>query len=234
MGGFRSKAIITSHETNPEALKHLGPVLGHDWSPESDELTFHFKIKAKLFNKRSKEILITLDNVKDLLLNRRCCLGILSQFYDPIGLCSPVVIPYRLAMKSIIVQKLDWDQELPDDQKKVWTGMITDMLKCPSVSFPRKAVGDEVDNPWMELIGYWDGSLSAFCAAIYVRWLEDPQSERWNVRLLTSKSRVTPCSGLTTPHSELCGLLMLCRLMNTAVESMSKPVRRITLIGGSF
>merc|ERR1712131_239332 len=109
--------------------------------------------------------------------------------------------------------------------------MTKDLIESPEIIFPRKVVGDMHDCQAVELVGYWDGSQSAFCAAIYVRWLQPDQS--WTTQLLTAKSRVTPCSGLTTPRSELSGLVMLCRMMDTVLEAVAFKVDRITLIGDS-
>ena len=65
VGGFRFKALNSSHMKDPEARKHLGQVLGHDWCPDEDTLSFKFILKAKMNTTRKEEV-ITKDNVEDI------------------------------------------------------------------------------------------------------------------------------------------------------------------------
>ena len=56
-----------------------------------------------------------------------------------------------------------------------------------------------------EVIGFADGSLSAYSCVIYVRWRmfdENGDHDSYRVKLLCGKSRVTPVRGITAPRSE--------------------------------
>ena len=83
-----------------------------------------------------------------------------------------------------------------------------------------------------ELIGFADGSLDAYACVVYVRWLlkktnvEDP--DRFYVRLVCGKARVTPVKGTTVPRSELSGFLILTRLLKVVVNSMDEKPYQIT------
>ena len=68
---------------------------------------------------------------------------------------------------------------------------------------------------------------------MYARWLDNLSPTKWITTLTTAKCRVTPVQGLTTPRSELCGLLILVRLVNTCIKSLDVKVKRVTLIGDS-
>ena len=105
LGGFRFKAIVTSQENHPECLKHLGQVLGHDWDPKEDTLSFKFGVRAKLVSK--KEAVITQENIGEILPTKRNFLGVSSQFYDPMGICVPCTISFKIAMKEIIGLKVE-------------------------------------------------------------------------------------------------------------------------------
>ena len=50
---------------------------------------------------------------------------------------------------------------------------------------------------------------------------------------MTAKARVTPVSCITTPKSELNGLVVLARLMSTTMKCMPEKAKRITIIGDS-
>ena len=59
-----------------------------------------------------------------------------------------------------------------------------------------------------EIIGFADGSLEAYGCAVYARWLleklEPGEPDRYFVKLICGKARVTPMKGTTAPRSELC------------------------------
>ena len=57
LAGFKPKAIIRSGENHPAALEKLGRVLGHDWSPLEDTLTFQYNFKIKDKNPRKDDSL---------------------------------------------------------------------------------------------------------------------------------------------------------------------------------
>ena len=98
-----------------------------------------------------------------------------------------------------------------------------------------RAVKSENTDGLPELIGFADGSLDAYGCAIYIRWRmknyapEDP--ERYHVRLVCGKSRVTPVKGTTVPRSELSGYLILTRLLTVVINAMDeKPSLVITAV----
>ena len=49
-----------------------------------------------------------------------------------------------------------------------------------------------------------------------------------DARLLLSKARVTPLSGMTVPHTEMNGLVLATKLLDLALASMSDPPTSVT------
>ena len=88
-----------------------------------------------------------------------------------------------------------------------------------------------VDPP--ELVGFADGSLMAYGCAVYVRWkkvkrlADDP--DRFYVRLVCGKARVTPLKGTTAPRSEISGFLILTRLLKVVLNAMDVKPARVSL-----
>ena len=83
-------------------------------------------------------------------------------------------------MKDIINLQVDWDFILPDDIKQAWCKIILNMIEAEPVIFPRKVVGvchDTWTQEWCEAIGYWDGSSKASCCCIYIRWLDNKETQ---------------------------------------------------------
>ena len=94
---------------------------------------------------------------------------------------------------------------------------------CRSVR-PADAVGP----PW--LLAAWDGADQAYLGKVYARWTCMQGVE---VSLVACKVRVVPTKGLTTPRSELNGLLVMARLVNVIVEAMNEKPARIICLGDS-
>nr|CAI5850228.1 unnamed protein product [Callosobruchus analis] len=75
---------------------------------------------------------------------------------------------------------------------------------------------DPVD---IEFHGFSDASLQAYSAVVYVR-TTDCVGKTW-VQLLCAKTKVAPVKALTIPRLELCGALILARLMKQVSDSFT-------------
>ena len=127
--------------------------------------------------------------------------------YDPYGLVATFVIKFKIRLRKLIILDLNWDDPIPEEERDWWINMITDMIEAEPLTFPRSIWTPEaIGRP--ELICYFDGSDLAYGCIIYSRWptLEDA----WHTTLLTSRARVTPRAGCTTPRVELCALVLTC------------------------
>ena len=82
-------------------------------------------------------------------------------------------------------------------------------------------------------MGYWDGSLLAYAALLYIRWLLNTNPPSWKASLLCAKVRVTPISGLTAPKTELNGSVVQGRVIDNAIPSLPEKPCRVTMIGDS-
>ena len=148
--------------------------------------------------------------------------------------------------------KLDWDDQLPAGLEKKWKNLIKELVLAEEIIFargtkPERAVGRP------ELIGLWDGSMEAYSALIYIRWRidDDPPSAKhegsglvnqagpctkttsWSASLLTAKARVSPLKGISAVRSELCGAVMVARLMSTVIKAIPEQPARVTILGDS-
>lgn len=71
----------------------------------------------------------------------------------------------------------------------------------------------------VQVHGFSDASLSAYSAVVYVHTTDS--SGDVCVRLLCAKTKVAPVKKLTIPRLELCGALMLTRLMKQVSEVLT-------------
>ncbi len=75
--------------------------LGVSWNVEDDTFGFEVSVKSKPET-------------------RRGMLSILSSLYDPMGLVSPFVLRARIIVQDLTCRKVDWDDELPQDDLQRW------------------------------------------------------------------------------------------------------------------
>ena len=228
--GCKVKNMTLSYDSDPRVLGNQGKVLGIPWDPASDVLKMKIVLRLvqKKRNRTISDVPLTdiaqLDGVE---LTRRVCLQFAAQTFDPIGLITAYSVRFKILLRDIIARDLDWDDILPEDLQGKWVELITEVLGNPELVFPRSiTVEHAVDRP--ELIIFTDGSTVAFGAVVYVRFrLTD--SPDYHTALVSSKSRVTPRTGLTAPRSELQGLIVGARLADVIIPALNKRPVRLTI-----
>ena len=160
---------------------------------------------------------MTVEMLDSLVFSMRMCLALISQQFDPTGLLAPLFIAMKIEMRTVVALKRPWDDPLPDQLQATWRAFAKSLLEFPRVGFPRSVrPPNPIGRP--ELIGFWDGSDYAYSACVYVRWRTS--LDTWHVSLATSKVRVTSSSGITTPRSELSGLVVGVRLLDNLLPAL--------------
>nr|XP_012135024.1 PREDICTED: uncharacterized protein LOC105661809 [Megachile rotundata] len=165
-------------------------ILGLQWSPATDELCSSTTPSA---HKR---------------VTKRTILSQIAQIFDPLGLISPVITNAKLIMQQLWQLQTNWDESVPQDVYKQWIDFITELEFLDKVKIPRRVI---VATGRVEVIGFSDVSEKAYGACAYLR--SRGRSGQWESRLLLSKSRVAPLKTITLPRLELCGALLLAKLI---------------------
>ena len=113
---------------------------------------------------------------------------------------------------------MDWDTDLPKEEKEQWVGWLLELADETGVTMrrtvrPEGAIGDPV------LAGFADASIEAMCAVVYCVWdsTEGPKSN-----LLLSKVQVTAVNGKTVPRAELQAMVILTRILRQLSPQLSR------------
>ena len=183
-------------------------VLGIGW--KIAEQTEEFVIKITLE-----------DEIKPELLSKKVMLSEISRIFDPLGFVSPVTIKGKIFMQELWRQELKWESIVPEEIAKNFLAYRSSLKQLTQFSIPRFSGCEESD---CELIGFCDASASAFCAALYSRWVKNGTTY---CTLLCSKTRVAPIKQLTIPKLELEAALLLAKLMNRLQTLFKKNFRRV-------
>ena len=184
--GFKTNFMVRSRNCSDEEVKALGSsVLGIDYKPKEDVLCFQITPTMVVQGKKRKKITTTLTtaDVKllkkgEMKLTRRMVLSFVMAQFDPLGLISPLLVHAKILLRRLYGQpELSWDDSLPMDEQVAWANYIEEAVKMPPILFKRSTKPEgAVGGPW--LVGFHDGSLSAYAAAIYIVWtVEDTNSE---------------------------------------------------------
>lgn len=162
-------------------------------------------------------------------VTKRQVLSFICKFYDPLGLVGPVLVAAKVIMQKLWINKLNWDDVLPDELLKIWQDFVNSLTNMPVLTIPRNLNFVNAKN--IELIGYCDSSAIAFGAVLYVRSIFN---DKVYVNLLCSKSRIVPINKkLTIPKLELNSALLLANLTNKIYALLKSKINKVYLYSDS-
>ena len=237
--GLKLKVMVASGDKDKEKLALMGEkLLGHIWRATTDVLVFIITVNLSTSKKKGQRVgkdltMADIPELPTMLMTKRMLLGFVMSQYDPMGLICPLTIILKIQLRKLYGPDMDlgWDEPIPSNLHKEWVQTITMCLQIGEIVFSRSVRPAGVLDP-PELIGFADGSLLAYACAIYIRWKkekmakEDP--DRYVVRLVCGKARVTSVRGTTAPRSEISGFLILTRLLKVVVNAMDIKPEQIT------
>ena len=236
-GGLRLKAIVTSGETDSEKLDKLGrKVLGLGFDASVDSISINLQNSLNIKNKKQTISFQEVNSIELEQLTPRNLLSVVNGIYDPLGLISPITIQLRVAFRAIFKESspIQWDVPLVSEAACLnWIKLIDLIANGDEISFtrslkPPNTVGSCV------LVCFFDGSNVAYSAVIYIRWVLGDGSVF--TTLVCAKSHVTPIHQISTPRSEMSGMVLAVLLLYSAVKALHSSnivPERIWIIGDS-
>ena len=169
-------------------------VLGHDWDKSYDI----FKPKIPNFKITGS-------------LTKRTILGVISKFWDPIGIFAPVTLRLRILLQSLWLLRKSWDDPVSKEIESSVLYIIEEMQALNRVKLPRSVKPDNVTGN-AELHGFCDGGEQAYGSGIWLRW---PTSDGFVLRFVAAKSFVAPIKQKSTPRLKLLGALIPSRILTS-------------------
>lgn len=203
----------SNSQCKQETLKisTLTNTLGIEWDPNSDCLLIPVAKSTKLFEKHT-------------IFTKRTVLSVSSTIFDPLGLVCVCVITCKIILQQLWLQKLGWDDQIPDDISQMWFKFINNLKSIEQLAIPRQVISTNPTN--IELHTFSDASLKAYAACMYVR--SSDAVGNVSVHLLCAKSKVAPLKATTIPRLELCGAVLAARLCKKVTESLRCPINKQT------
>lgn len=175
--------------------------LGILWNPKTDKL--YFKIDSS-----------TLSSSK--VITKRKLLSDGSKIYDPCGILSPITVKAKIMMQDTWKEGIDWDSNISNELQAQWNEYRSELHLLEKVEIDRWFFTTKRSKIWLH--GFCDGSLKAFCAVIYLAQQTD---EIMTSRIVCSKTKVAPIESESIPRIELCGAVMLFKLMKRVAKILN-------------
>ena len=171
-------------DTNPSPK-----VLGLVWDPLNDTLTFPPYQHTQLE-----------------MMTKREAVSAIAKIYDPLGILGPVVVRAKIFLQKLWkIEKLGWDDPIPDELQKEWKSLETDLDTATSMKFSRKIDRNSELGQESTLHIFVDSSQQAYGASAYL--VTGNESE-----FIIARNRVAPIKTLTLPRLELMAAVLGSRL----------------------
>ena len=165
--------------------------------------------------KRSQYILENLTE-KDIprlprmMLTKRILLGMVNSQYDPMVLICPLLMIWKIDLRDLFWSNygLGWDNPVSKEIHEKWVEILFMFLGIGDIINDRLVCPEGYEDP-PELIAFADGSLAAYACCVYIRsrklkeW--PTHQDRYYVKLICGKARVTSVRGTTATRKEVSG-----------------------------
>ena len=128
------------------------------WNPNQDELIY--------------DLTKILEGVEVQPATRRLILSTTTRFFDPLGLISPVILPFEIMFQKLCKAPTDWDElsTVDTELNQEWLSTLSDLTLAGRVSFKRCYAegvgGNEVKS--LQPYCFSDASEKAYEAVVYM------------------------------------------------------------------
>jgi len=181
--------------------------LGLNWYPEKDVFKFSIQI-AKTSNATKREVLSSI-----------------AKLFDPLGLISPNLMRAKLIMQGTWAANLSWDDSLTGNLQQAWNEYVDELRNVNTIMIPRRVISGIAKRFYLH--AFCDASMKAYGACVYL--VTTDEENKTSSALLCSKSRIAPIKNktITLPRLELCGAVVLVRLVKNTIEALKLKYEKI-------
>ncbi|XP_069365366.1 uncharacterized protein [Maniola hyperantus] len=126
-------------------------------------------------------------------------------------------------MQKLWLKGLSWDEEVPRSLLDEWIKYRTSLPLLNSFEIS-KWIG-VCDSASVELHGFCDASNSAYAAVTYLRVVDEAGVH--DVQLVAARIKVAPVKQVSTPRLELCGAVLLAKLLSEVSTVLNIPQSKL-------
>ena len=172
--------------------------LGLTWNRSCD--TFQYTVQLPLLQES---------------VTKRKLLSDIARLFDPLGWVAPVIVLAKMLIQKLWISGIGWDEEIPYEIKTEWLTYRRELQSLTEFSVPRWLHMRHGDKQ-VDLHGFCDASKLAYASVVYARVVD--ADGRIHVTLITAKTKVAPIKTVSVPRLELCGAVLLAKLLSEVSE----------------
>ncbi|XP_063363671.1 uncharacterized protein LOC134652418 [Cydia amplana] len=158
-------------------------------------------------------------------ISKRTILSDIQKLFDPLGWISPCVLMAKILIQKLWLAKVNWDEEVSQPLKDEWLQLRADLRHVNEIRVDRWLDTLSTEGTNIQIHGFSDASISAYGAAVYIR--VEKADGTVKTRLIASRTRVSPVKTVSLPRLELCGAVVLAKLLGQVSHAMRIPASQI-------
>ncbi|XP_026731637.1 uncharacterized protein LOC113496572 [Trichoplusia ni] len=185
----------------------ISKILGLTWDKDNDEFVYTIQL-----------------NELDLPVTKRKVISDISRLFDPLGWLAPAVITAKVFIQRIWMTGIEWDAELPAPLLEEWLDYRKNLRSLAKFRLPRW-IKSSKENRVLELHGFSDASNVAYAAVVYARIID--KEGHIHTTLVTAKTKVAPVKQVSIPRLELCGAVLLAKLLQEVASTLEVPKQHL-------
>ncbi|XP_037821167.1 uncharacterized protein LOC119610134 [Lucilia sericata] len=147
---------------------------------------------------------------------KREVLSIIARLFDPAGWLAPVIITAKILMQQMWLDKIDWDEHIKPVALQKWKTFISNYNEINTIKLDRWV--QYMPSSYIEFHGFCDSSELAYAATLYIRIVN---GDKVYVNLLIGKTKVAPVKRPSLPRLELCGAVLLAKLVDRVIPNFN-------------
>ena len=158
-------------------------------------------------------------------LTKRVLVSNIARLFDILGWCSPAIILMKVLLQRLWEHNLAWDEPVPEAIESAWNRWHRELPALRDLHIPRPYFSKTVNVRDLQVHGFSDASEVAYSGVVYLRGIDDQGDV--HVALVMAKTKVAPLKRLSIPRLELCGAVILARLLRHVAKTLELPTSSI-------
>ena len=153
----------------------------------------------------------------------------IARVNDVLGWYSPTIIKIKILLQQLWIAKIARDDLVPLAVQNAWEKWKSELpaLSQRSIHWCYYPAGADVST--RELHGFCDASELAYGGVVYLR--AQDSNENVSVALVIAKTKVAPIKNLSMPRLELCGAVIVARLLDYCQKVLEIPTSNTYMPG---
>lgn len=154
-------------------------------------------------------------------VTKRHILSDIQKLFDPLGWIAPCVLQAKIFIQRLWRTKVTWDDRISPSLADEWNKIKADLENVNDIRINRWVDTLSTDKANIQVQGFSDASIHAYGASVYIR-VEKPDGTI-KTNLIASRTKVALVKTIFLPRLELCGAMILSKLLKQVSQAMRIP-----------